>query len=46
MDFQDTEEVESAGLKTVELESMVVAYLCSIPSRDHKYKGAVPQDRR
>lgn len=46
MDFQDTEGVESAGLKPVGLESMVAAYPCSIPSRGHKYKGAVPQDRR
>lgn len=46
MDFQDTEGVESAGLKPVGLESMVVAGLCYIPSHGHKYRGAVPWDRR
>lgn len=46
LNFQDTEGVESAGLKLEGLESMVVAGLCSIPSHGHKYRGAVPWDRR
>lgn len=46
LDFQDTEGVESAVLKLVGLESMVVAGLCNIPSHGRKYRGAVPWDRR
>lgn len=42
MHFQDTEGEESAGLKPVGLESMVVAGLCNIPSLGHKYRGAEP----
>lgn len=46
MNFQDTEGVESAGLKLEGLESMVVAGLCNIPSHGHKYRGAVPLQKK
>lgn len=46
LNFQDMEGVESAGLRLVGLESMAAAGLCNIPSRDHKYRGVAPWDRR